>query len=627
MRPLTAALATFSALIASSGAALAEQVPDAGQDQSHIFPRVVTLAGSVAGRSPLDFLTADGDGPTEDHMLRYDSVTGTTAIGPLQTSTGVTYGFPTDLVRVGTGIYGVDAGHRQIFVLDETTGLVTPVGSPWSGTYLLVESLAYDPAGDRLFGVDRSSDQLLQIDRVTGAATPIGNRTLLSFDQIFSLAWRESDSMLYAVDDLSDSLVRIDPTTGVATFVARTASEAISRIDDLVFYDDELYAMHTDDLGPSTPAQAQLQRIDLATGTATNVGPLLFGLSAHSLIVNSIPEPILWTKVSGPGDVAFSDAQSLTPTATFSAPGTYVLRLTVETANGPVFDEVTIVERDCTSGDTGGTPGKAFLLPTKVRVKFDAAKPERSSVVIEGAFDTGGGEVALAGGATLEVGGYVACVDLVPNSSGRTFRSKDDHVDLTIAPSRTGSSRAAFKLKVTDDLAGAIDAEGVLRLRFANRSVEAEGRVGLRAGKFDVTDRKGELFAPAVFPFKVVVKSSGDGQYGLFLVAGLSATGPSPATAPAVKIGFRSFEATVASADFESAEGERFVAKNPPSAPGIALVVVDYATETVIVKATDVDLGTFGTDPSVETEISVALGTDARAVDVRIGRHGTKLTY
>lgn len=45
------------------------------------------------------------------------------------------------------------------------------------------------------------------------------------------------------------------------------------------------------------------------------------------------PTPTLsWSKESGPGDVAFADASALVTTASFSAPGAYVLRLTAANA-------------------------------------------------------------------------------------------------------------------------------------------------------------------------------------------------------------------------------------------------------------------------------------------------------
>jgi hypothetical protein len=57
-----------------------------------------------------------------------------------------------------------------------------------------------------------------------------------------------------------------------------------------------------------------------------------------------------WTKVSGPGTVAFGDAISPVTTATFSDPGTYVLRLTGNDSQLSTQDDVTVV-----SNPSGGT--------------------------------------------------------------------------------------------------------------------------------------------------------------------------------------------------------------------------------------------------------------------------------
>ena len=43
---------------------------------------------------------------------------------------------------------------------------------------------------------------------------------------------------------------------------------------------------------------------------------------------------VSWTKASGPGDVQFSDNQSLTTTAQFSEPGTYILWLSMDYGTG-----------------------------------------------------------------------------------------------------------------------------------------------------------------------------------------------------------------------------------------------------------------------------------------------------
>ena len=51
---------------------------------------------------------------------------------------------------------------------------------------------------------------------------------------------------------------------------------------------------------------------------------------------------VTWTQDSGPGTATFSDANAEDPTATFSAAGTYVLRLTADDGDRSAFDAVTI---------------------------------------------------------------------------------------------------------------------------------------------------------------------------------------------------------------------------------------------------------------------------------------------
>ena len=49
------------------------------------------------------------------------------------------------------------------------------------------------------------------------------------------------------------------------------------------------------------------------------------------------PEPtVRWAKASGPGDVSFADAQALVTTASFSAPGAYVLTLLADNGDEKV---------------------------------------------------------------------------------------------------------------------------------------------------------------------------------------------------------------------------------------------------------------------------------------------------
>ena len=81
-------------------------------------------------------------------------------------------------------------------------------------------------------------------------------------------------------------------------------------------------------------ADQQLTFLEAATlnGTATDDG----------LPVGSVLE-VLWTQVSGPGTVTFTTPNQTVSQAIFSAPGTYVLRLTADDTQFTAQDEVTIV--------------------------------------------------------------------------------------------------------------------------------------------------------------------------------------------------------------------------------------------------------------------------------------------
>ena len=98
---------------------------------------------------------------------------------------------------------------------------------------------------------------------------------------------------------------------------------------------------------------------------------------AGSVTDDGLPNPPglvtdVWSKVSGPGTVAFADASAASTTATFSAVGSYVLRLTGDDGALTVSDEVTV-----TVSDPAPPPG-AFVLEVPVRASADDAE-ERTS--------------------------------------------------------------------------------------------------------------------------------------------------------------------------------------------------------------------------------------------------------
>jgi hypothetical protein len=80
-----------------------------------------------------------------------------------------------------------------------------------------------------------------------------------------------------------------------------------------------------------------------------------------------------WSKVSGPGDVTFGDATLEDTTASFSQPGTYVLRLDASDSQLSAFDEVTVtVQADhavtLSASPTTVTAGGAVTLRGRVTI-------------------------------------------------------------------------------------------------------------------------------------------------------------------------------------------------------------------------------------------------------------------
>ena len=344
---LTRGLAWGLALVATSTAARA-QFPDAGPNQALVFPRAATLAGSIQGLTPLRWWTADGNGSFENYLAVYDSRNGVNYVGPLRLATGGTFGYPTDLVRIGSTVYGIDALRRMIYTLDMTSGIVSPIGTAWSATYADVESLAYEATRNRLLAVDRTTGQLLEISRTTGALTPIGNRTLSAYGRIHSLAWRPSNGRLYAVDQTMRRVLSIDPVTGVPTSLSTMPVQPNSRVEELEFVGDKLYGVLAIDDG-TKPVAARLQRISPAFGLVQNVGPVVNQVSALCLLIDSMSEEHAWSKVSGPGIATFADPYALNTTVRFSRPGTYVLRLMMSSTSQTLTDTVTITQNEWTT--------------------------------------------------------------------------------------------------------------------------------------------------------------------------------------------------------------------------------------------------------------------------------------
>jgi len=240
----------------------------------------------------LDFWVADGNGTTENHLIKYNSDRGITSVQLIGS------GWPSDLIRIGTDIYGIDTAFKQLYTLNPDTGQTTYLGSPT--VYGGLGALAYDAANDILYSVDWDpgsvGSDLITFDRTTGAAT--FEQTLIisppfnHLRHVRGLAYNTADNLLYASSVTVGNIYSVDPVTGDVNYVTTPTNDLAGIYDELTFFNGDLYAPYS--YFQSGSQWVQIRLIDLATGLTTDYGPPIQDVSAHSLIVNSVPSgPIL----------------------------------------------------------------------------------------------------------------------------------------------------------------------------------------------------------------------------------------------------------------------------------------------------------------------------------------------
>ena len=258
-------------------------------------------------------------------------------------------------------------------------------------------------------------------------------------------------------------------------------------------------------------------------------------------------------------------------------------------------------------------------------MRLNKRKPEKSKLIAVGFCDLGPDDVDLTKAAELSVGGEtLAVTGLVPSKNGRKYVHKDDGVTFLIKPDRRGSSRAKFKLSLKKDLSGSVDPDAVLSMRFAGADMDGKGSVTLTRGKFALRKVRGTLIEPNLYLLRTKVKLGGTGKDALKMVLGLATADATPATAPDVEVRFGdSLEAVIPAASFVK-KRERFVFKG--DVQGITQVVLDYAREMVKIKGKRLDLGSFAEGANAVL-VSVRVGSEERAIRVRMIRKGARLRY
>lgn len=177
------------------------------------------------------------------------------------------------------------------------------------------------------------------------------------------------------------------------------SNPGISDDGEIVFYDSEasdlvendsngvidVFAFELANLGPQVDA-GPMQSVALGAevllaGEATYISP---PETSRDLVVE-------WTKLDGPGDVSFADAEASATTALFNATGTYVLRLLANdgiqsgssevtiVVTAPQFDVLTVDASDLDFGSiatdtTSSTRNVSITSQVPVRIELEAAE-------------------------------------------------------------------------------------------------------------------------------------------------------------------------------------------------------------------------------------------------------------
>ncbi|HKR11221.1 MAG TPA: PKD domain-containing protein [Pyrinomonadaceae bacterium] len=277
-------------------------VVSAGADQTVVLPAQANLNGSVSDdelplNAPLSTTWSKVSGP------------GTvTFAAPNATVTTASFSV------AGTYVLRLTANDTEFTVGDDITVLVEPENQPPVVNAGADQSITL-PAAATLHGT------------VTDDGYPSGSSVSVSWSKI-------SGPGTVAFSNATN----VDTTASFSvagTYVLRlTATDS-----QLTTSDDVQVIVIPQNFGPTVNAGAD-QNVSLPNTASLNGAVSDDGLPAGSTLTT------LWTKVSGPGEVIFANSAVTVTTASFSAPGSYVLRLTADDSEFTVGDELTVTVID-----------------------------------------------------------------------------------------------------------------------------------------------------------------------------------------------------------------------------------------------------------------------------------------
>jgi hypothetical protein len=260
-----------------------------------------------------------------------------------------------------------------------------------------------------------------------------------------------------------------------------------------------------------------------------------------------------------------------------------------------------------------------YCVPVKTKESVNARQRPKSTFTASGILDTGPDAPDFGGAATFDVGGFHLDVPAFV-AKGKSLTYAANGITLSITPSKSGSSHATFSVKAVGDPTGKIDASGPLAFEFKDPANDLSGAANLTTGALGPH----AVTSPVLWVVSAAATIKGGGKDSLKLTLGFATDGSVPAAADDLTIAFGgTYSATIPASAFVK-KGNTWT--HAGKAPGVTKATIDYAKGTIVVAASNVDLGAFAAGGNA-VSITVTRGADARSVAVRMALAKTKLSY
>jgi len=226
----------------------------------------------------------------------------------------VDFGFPGAMaLQTTTGkLYAIDqAAPFSLYYVDTVTGTRVFVVNCTGVPHANLTGITWDPSTSTMYGVstDVSSSQIFTINLTTGVCTPIGSPSAVSPGAIQINA--APGGSLFGVDIVTDNLYRWNKSTGVPALVGSLGIDCNFGQDGHFDFSDGQYywAAYNNSVG-----QPELRVIDTTNGSSTFIGAYIDQVSAFGIYS---PAAATCSGTPNPGNT-ISSVTSACPTAPFA---------------------------------------------------------------------------------------------------------------------------------------------------------------------------------------------------------------------------------------------------------------------------------------------------------------------